>query len=207
MHVRDIICEILHADRAENQSGEKQNRWDQNLTNHSPSYHSGVLLHSSLQEALQDGPFSHGWSWEASTGHGNSRGAPQSAGFQVSRWTGVKVLHSKSYSPLVVVWWGSGFRRISGSEDAQWHHADLHIFTLLPATLRWLGCVSCAHVVMHFLLGVCLPSSGLRLPPEQLLCHMFSHTPGLKETRLSSTPGDFEEAARVCANTHPSAAH
>lgn len=33
------------------------------FANHSPSYHGGVLLHSGLQEALQDGPFSHGWSW------------------------------------------------------------------------------------------------------------------------------------------------
>lgn len=32
------------------------------ITCNSPPNHSRVLLHGSLQEALQDGPFSHGWS-------------------------------------------------------------------------------------------------------------------------------------------------
>lgn len=44
------------------------------LTTNSPSDHSGVLLHGGLQEALEDGPFSHGWAQEASTRRGKSGG-------------------------------------------------------------------------------------------------------------------------------------
>lgn len=72
------------------------------LDENSPSDHSRVLLHGGLQEALQDGPLSHGWSLEASTGHRKSGLTPLLVGFPVSR-TPVLVLKSLLVTPQIRV--------------------------------------------------------------------------------------------------------